>query len=180
MSGRNDAVMRRAWLGLGGNIGDPVAAMAEALSCIDGRTDSRVVSVSPVYRTPPWGVTDQPWFFNAAAEIETRLEPEALLDAALETERRLKRVRRERWGPRVIDIDILAIEGVEAHEGRLTLPHPRMTERAFVMVPLADIAPDLVVKGRPVAAWATETDRAGIETAIAGGDWWLRNAEEAN
>ena len=92
--------------------------------------------MSPVYKTPPWGVTDQPWFYNAAAEIRTSLDPEALLDLVLDTELRLKRVRRERWGPRVIDIDVLAYEGVGEREGRLTLPHPRMTERAFVMVPL--------------------------------------------
>lgn len=166
--------MQTAWLGLGGNIGEPVAAMGSALRKINRRADSRVVKVSPVYRTPPWGVTDQPWFYNAAAEIRTSLDPEALLDLVLDTELRLKRVRRERWGPRVIDIDVLAYEGVGEREGRLTLPHPRMTERAFVMVPLRDIAPDLVVKGRTVAQWAEETESAGIEMAIADANWWRR------
>lgn len=175
MPGRNEMPMKAAWLGLGGNIGDPVEAMGNALRMIDRRSDSRVVTVSPVYKTPPWGVTDQPWFFNAAAEIATTLEPEALLDVVLDIERRLKRVRRERWGPRVIDIDVLAYEGVGEREGRLTLPHPRMTERAFVMVPLLDIAPRLVVKKKPAADWLDDTDRAGIELAIADRDWWRRS-----
>jgi 2-amino-4-hydroxy-6-hydroxymethyldihydropteridine diphosphokinase len=174
LPGRSDEAMRAAWLGLGGNIGDPVAAMARALRRIDRRADSRVVSVSPVYRTPPWGVADQPWFFNAAAAIRTRLEPEALLDFVLDTEVRLKRVRRERWGPRIIDIDVLAYEGFEASDGRLTLPHPRMTERAFVMVPLADVAPELVIHGKPVAEWAKAGNRDGIEIAIADAGWWRR------
>lgn len=174
--GPDNRGMKAAWLGLGGNIGDPVAAMASALRRINRRSDSRVAKVSTVYRTPPWGMTDQPWFFNAAAEIRTSLEPEALLDLVLDTELRLKRVRRERWGPRVIDIDVLAYEGVGQQDGRLTLPHPRMTERAFVMVPLADIAPDLVIKGERVDEWARTTDRAGIEPAISDKGWWRRKS----
>lgn len=184
MPGRNDgpmhddAPMHRAWLGLGGNIGDPVAAMRRALQHIDGRADAQVSRVSPVYRTPPWGLAEQPEFLNAAAEIRTRLEPEALLDAVLETELQLKRVRSVRWGPRTIDIDVLAYENIEANSERLTLPHPRMTERAFVMVPLADIAPDLMISGKRVREWAAQADRAGIESAISGAQWWREPAED--
>lgn len=163
---------RRAALGLGGNVGDPVRAMAEALRALDARADCRVVAVSRLYRTPPWGKTDQDWFFNACALVDTRLRPEALLDACLGIEKAMKRERRERWGPRTIDIDVLAYEGVEQAGGRLELPHPRMTGRGFVLMPLADIAPDLVVSGRTVQDWLGAADVAGIEPAGAGPDWW--------
>ena len=110
---------RKATLGLGGNIGDPVQAMAEALRALDARPDSRVLAVSRLYRTPPWGKTDQDWFFNACALVETMLAPEALLDTCLDIERVMKRERKERWGPRTIDIDVLTFEGVEQSGGRL-------------------------------------------------------------
>ncbi|GGA84202.1 2-amino-4-hydroxy-6-hydroxymethyldihydropteridine diphosphokinase [Brucella endophytica] len=165
--------MKRAWLGLGGNIGDPVAAMGQALRLLDERNDTRVVAVSSVYRTPPWGKTDQDWFHNACAEIETTLSPIGLLDACLDIEKGLKRLRLERWGPRTIDIDVLAFEGVEnLDEPTLTLPHPRMTERAFVLVPLAEIAPGLVANGRTVAEWRAGCDDKGVERIE--GEWWLK------
>ena len=163
---------RRATLGLGGNIGDPVQAMAEALRALDGRADSRVLAVSRLYRTPPWGKTDQDWFFNACALVETALAPEALLDACLTIERAMKRERKERWGPRTIDIDVLTFEGAEQSGGRLELPHPRMTARGFVLMPLADVAPMLEVGGRAVADWLRDADITGIEPANAGPDWW--------
>lgn len=163
---------RRATLGLGGNIGDPVRSMAEALRALDARADCRVVAVSRLYRTPPWGKTDQDWFFNACALIETSLAPESLLDTCLGIERDMKRERKERWGPRTIDIDVLTFEGVEQAGGRLELPHPRMTGRGFVLMPLADVAPALKVQGRTVEAWLGEADVTGIEPADADPDWW--------
>ena len=162
---------RKATLGLGGNIGDPVQAMAEALRALDARPDSRVLAVSRLYRTPPWGKTDQDWFFNACALVETTLAPEALLDTCLDIERVMKRERKERWGPRTIDIDVLTYEGVEQAGGRLELPHPRMTGRGFVLMPLADIAPGLVVAGRTIADWLGDADVAGIEPASTGPEW---------
>jgi len=165
-------VFRRAALGLGGNIGDPVRAMADALQALDGRADCRVAAVSRLYRTPPWGKTDQDWFFNACALVETTLSPEALLDTCLGIERDMKRERKERWGPRTIDIDVLTYEGVAQAGGRLELPHPRMTGRGFVLMPLADIAPPMEVEGRAVADWLKEADVAGIEPASAGPEWW--------
>ena len=165
-------VFRRAALGLGGNIGDPVRAMADALQALDGRPDCRVAAVSRLYRTPPWGKTDQDWFFNACALVETTLSPEALLDTCLGIERDMKRERKERWGPRTIDIDVLTYEGVAQAGGRLELPHPRMTGRGFVLMPLADIAPAMEVEGRAVADWLKEADVAGIEPASAGPEWW--------
>ncbi|MBN9055942.1 MAG: 2-amino-4-hydroxy-6-hydroxymethyldihydropteridine diphosphokinase [Shinella sp. 65-6] len=164
--------LRQATLGLGGNIGDPVRSMAEALRMLDARPDCRVVAVSRLYRTPPWGKTDQDWFFNACALVETTLAPEALLDACLGIERDMKRERKERWGPRTIDIDVLTFEGVKQAGGRLELPHPRMTARGFVLMPLADVAPSLDVGGRTVEAWLKDADIAGIEPAGAGPDWW--------
>ena len=163
---------RTATLGLGGNIGDPKAAMARALVDLDCRPDCRVVAVSRLYRTPPWGKTDQDWFFNACALVETLLSPEDLLDACLGIEREMKRERLERWGPRTIDIDVLTFEGVAQRGGRLELPHPRMTGRGFVLMPLADIAPDLAVESRPVQDWLQEADVTGIEVADENSDWW--------
>ena len=163
---------RRATLGLGGNIGDPVKAMAEALRALDARADCRVLAVSRLYRTPPWGKTDQDWFFNSCALVETTLAPEALLDTCLGIEREMKRERKERWGPRTIDIDVLTFEGVAQSGGRLELPHPRMTGRGFVLMPLVDVAPMLDVEGRTVADWLKDADVKGIEPASAGSDWW--------
>ena len=165
-------VFRRAALGLGGNIGDPVRAMADALQALDGRADCRVAAVSRLYRTPPWGKTDQDWFFNACTLVETTLSPEALLDTCLGIERDMKRERKERWGPRTIDIDVLTYEGVAQAGGRLELPHPRMTGRGFVLMPLADIAPAMEIEGRAVTDWLKEADVAGIEPASTGSEWW--------
>ncbi len=164
--------MKRAWLGLGGNIGDVKAAMAVALQTFDDAEDMRVLMVSPIYKTPPWGVEDQPWFLNCCAEIQTSLSPEELLETCQAAERAGKRERIRRWGPRTIDIDILVFEGVEQIEQRLVLPHPRMTERAFVLVPLADIAPDLLVQSVSVTEHCANTDKSGVELANADPTWW--------
>lgn len=167
----------RAWLGLGGNIDDPVASMGQALRLLDAREDTRVAAVSPVYRTPPWGKTDQAWFYNACAEIETALPPLDLIVVCLAVEHSLKRVRLERWGPRTIDIDILAMQeaagrAITMDEPALELPHPRMCERAFVLVPLSDIAPSLQIAGKSVAEWEAACDKAGIEKARTDAGWW--------
>lgn len=170
MSGQNSAETR-AWLGLGGNLGDPRAAMATALQALDASDRVRVVAVSSLYSTPPWGKTDQPDFLNAVAEVATTLDARGLLDLCLATERTLKRVRAERWGPRLIDMDVLVFGEERVDEDGLVVPHPRMAERAFVMVPLAEIAPDLDIGGKPAAAIAAGLDRAGIEP-IARPSWW--------
>lgn len=164
-----------AALGLGGNIGDPPATMAKALELLDARPDTRVTAVSRLYRTPPWGKTDQAWFYNACALVDTALSPGDLLDACQQIERRLKRMREERWGPRTIDIDVLTHGDFSSSAPVLTVPHPRMTERGFVMVPLSDIAAELVVEGRPVSQWGEMADTAGIESVSADGTWWRRD-----
>lgn len=162
----------RATLGLGGNLDNPVRAMALALRTLDGRDDVTVAAVSRVYRTPPWGKTDQSFFYNSCASVDTTLSPEALLDVCLEIEREMKRVRIERWGPRTIDIDVLTYGDIEQTEPLLTIPHPRMTERGFVLMPLADFAPDLMVSGRKVVDWLGDVDVEGIEISDESHEWW--------
>lgn len=169
MSGRTNTV----FLSLGGNLGDPAQSIASALRMLNEDGETRVVTVSSLYRTPPWGKTDQPDFLNIAAELTTELTPHALLELCLETERKLKRVREERWGPRLIDIDILVFGNRAIHETELAVPHPRMLERAFVMVPLAEIAPELVLAGKTVSERLAAMDIAGIERLPSGRGWWL-------
>ncbi|WP_256750381.1 2-amino-4-hydroxy-6-hydroxymethyldihydropteridine diphosphokinase [Mesorhizobium sp. Mes31] len=169
MSGPNSTV----YLSLGGNLGDPAKSMGAALRMLDADGDTRVTGVSSLYRTPPWGKLDQPDFLNAAAEISTGLAPRALLDLCLDAERKLKRVREERWGPRLIDIDILVFGERVIHETGLEVPHPRMLERAFVLAPLAEIAPGLVVGGRSITDRLAAVDTSGIERLPSGRDWWL-------
>ncbi|MBO3760666.1 2-amino-4-hydroxy-6-hydroxymethyldihydropteridine diphosphokinase [Ciceribacter sp. L1K23] len=149
--------------------------MADALARLDGRDDCRVVSVSKLYRTPPWGKTDQADFLNCCALIETRLAPQPLLELCLSIEREMKRVRIERWGPRTIDIDILTYDDQDVSTETLAIPHPRITERAFVLVPLADIAPELDIAGKSVRDWTSIVDAGGIEAASADGGWWRSN-----
>ncbi|MDN2568277.1 2-amino-4-hydroxy-6-hydroxymethyldihydropteridine diphosphokinase [Aquibium sp. A9E412] len=172
MSGRNSPVA--AYLGLGGNLGDPAAAMATALRRLDAHAAITVAAVSSLYRTPPWGKTDQPDFLNAVARLDTHLAPRALLEALLAVERGLDRVRGERWGPRPIDLDILLHGTATVAEPGLSVPHPRMLERAFVLLPLAEIAPDLRVAGAAIAAHAARVDASGVVRLPGGGDWWRK------
>jgi 2-amino-4-hydroxy-6-hydroxymethyldihydropteridine diphosphokinase len=146
--------------------------MAAALRILDADPRTEVAAVSSLYRTPPWGKTDQPDFLNAAAEVLTSHTPRDLLDLCLDAERQLKRVRQERWGPRLIDIDILVFGDRVVHESGLEIPHPRMLERAFVLAPLAEIAPDFIASGRPLSDHLAEIDTTGIERLPAGRDWW--------
>lgn len=164
--------MTIATLGLGGNIGNPPAAMAQALSTLALHDDCNLLAVSHLYSTPPWGKTDQADFFNCCAMIETTLAAEALLDLCLDIERDMKRVRLERWGPRTIDIDVLTFGDESIVTERVEIPHPRMTERGFVLLPLADIAPDIRVKGRDVASWLSDADTTGIKRANEKREWW--------
>ena len=146
--------MNTAYVALGANIGDPTATVLAAFAALANLTDSRVVHTSSLYRTAPVGLTNQPDFINAVAMLETGLAPEELLDALLDLEARFGRVRRDRNGPRTLDLDLLLYNDIELDLPRLTLPHPRLHLRAFVLHPLAEIAPGLVIPGRgSVAAW---------------------------
>jgi 2-amino-4-hydroxy-6-hydroxymethyldihydropteridine diphosphokinase len=157
--------MAEALLGLGGNLGDVRTTLARAVTALcDGR-EVKLVARSSDYRTPPWGVADQPSFINLAIVVETALTPRALLDRALAVEAMLgrDRTKERRWGPRILDIDIIAFGNLEIEGPGLTLPHPHLFERAFVLAPLAEIAPDRKIKGITVAEAFTRLDPGGIE-----------------
>ena len=158
---KNDS-RARVVLALGGNVGDKVKSLRRALRALTSEPGIELTAVSRFYRTPPWGKTDQDWFVNACALGRTRLEPEALLERVKALEVKLGRAPAERWGPRVIDIDLVAYDEVTLKSERLTLPHPELFNRAFVLVPLAEIAPDLVIAGVRVGEAA---GRLGAEAA---------------
>jgi 2-amino-4-hydroxy-6-hydroxymethyldihydropteridine diphosphokinase len=154
-----------ALLGLGGNLGDIRVTLDQAVRRFADGLDIMLTARSSDYRTPPWGVTDQPPFINCAIAVATELSPRALLERALAVEQVLgrDRAREQRWGPRAVDIDLLAYDDVEMNEPDLALPHPRLFERAFVLVPLAEIAPGRVIAGRRVREAAAQVDASGIE-----------------
>ena len=141
----------RMVLALGGNVGDKVLSLRRALRAIAAEPEIELIAVSRFYRTPPWGKTDQDWFVNACALGRTSLKPEALLERMKALEVELGREPTERWGPRVIDIDLIAYDDMALKTDRLTLPHPELFNRAFVLAPLAEIAPDFVIAGVRVA-----------------------------
>jgi 2-amino-4-hydroxy-6-hydroxymethyldihydropteridine diphosphokinase len=156
--------MAGAFIALGGNVGDVRTALSQAISQLCEGSHVTLKARSSDYQTPPWGVTEQPPFINACIEVDTRLSPRGLLDRIHEVERAFgrDRHREERWGPRTVDIDILTYDNVTMDEERLTLPHPRLFERAFVLVPLVEIAPDLVISGVPVRAACERVDMSAI------------------
>lgn len=147
-----------ALIGLGSNIGDKAANIARAVALLTEKGDIRLVAESRLYRTAPWGVVDQDWFVNACIAVATHLDPHALLQRCLDVETAMKRVRTRHWGPRVIDVDVLVCRNVTLNGPDLTLPHPRITERAFVLVPLAEIAPDQEINGRTVSDWLAHSE----------------------
>ena len=155
--------MNTAYVALGANLGDPASTVRAAFAALANLPESRIVHCSSLYRTAPVGMTEQPEFVNAVAELETSLAPEALLDALLEVEQRFGRIRAERNGPRTLDLDLLLYNDQFVDLPRLTLPHPRLHLRAFVLQPLAEIAPNLQIPGRgSVAAWLPAVANQGI------------------
>ncbi|MHB0938601.1 MAG: 2-amino-4-hydroxy-6-hydroxymethyldihydropteridine diphosphokinase [Armatimonadota bacterium] len=145
--------MQRVYLSLGSNLGDREGYLRRALELLARLPGTRVVATSSMVETPPWGKTDQPAFLNMAAALDTSLTPEELLGETRNIENALGRQRTEHWGPRTIDIDLLVFEGEERDTPTLKLPHPYLTERRFVLEPLAEIAPGLVVRGKTVRDW---------------------------
>ncbi|HET8555444.1 MAG TPA: 2-amino-4-hydroxy-6-hydroxymethyldihydropteridine diphosphokinase [Rhodanobacteraceae bacterium] len=140
--------MVQAYVALGANLGDPQAQVRAAMRALDTLAQTRVTARSPLYLTPPWGVTAQPAFVNAVAGIETALSAHALLAALQTLESRAGRTRDgQRWGPRVLDLDLLLYEDAQYQDEQLAIPHPRLAERAFVLLPLADIAATLEIPG---------------------------------
>ncbi|MDD5328564.1 MAG: 2-amino-4-hydroxy-6-hydroxymethyldihydropteridine diphosphokinase [Sulfuricella sp.] len=143
---------KRAFIGLGSNLADPDAQIHKAFAELGKLPRTRLLAQSSLYRSAPVGYADQPDFINAVAEIETGLEPHQLLEVLLDMEHRHGRVREFRNAPRILDLDILLYNDLACHEHGLTLPHPRMHERAFVLQPLHEIAPQCVIGGHgPVA-----------------------------
>ncbi len=155
--------MNTAFVALGANLGDPAANLRAAFAALANLPESRVVRASSLYRTAPVGFAEQPEFVNAVAELATALAPEALLDALFDIEQRFGRIRAERNGPRTLDLDLLLYNNLAIDLPRLTLPHPRLHLRAFVLQPLAEIAPHQIIPGRgTVAAWLPAVANQGI------------------
>ncbi|QHC27418.1 2-amino-4-hydroxy-6-hydroxymethyldihydropteridine diphosphokinase [Streptomyces sp. GS7] len=156
---------KRAVISLGSNLGNRLETLQGAVDALEDTPGLRVKAVSPVYETEPWGVDpgSQPSYFNAVVLIKTTLPPESLLERGHAIEEAFERVRDERWGPRTIDVDILAYQDVVSQDPRLTLPHPRAHERAFVLVPWHDVDPAAEVPGRgAVAALLSAVGSAGV------------------
>ena len=151
--------MTLAYVGLGANLGAREETLRRAVALLGEAEGVDVRTVSELRETEPVGVVDQPPFLNGAVELETTLSPRELLDLLLEIERSLGRVRSERWGPRVIDLDLLVYGGEVVDEPGLRVPHPRLHERRFALEPLAELDPGLEVPGRAsVSALLAELD----------------------
>lgn len=160
---RSNAPWTQVVLGLGGNVGDAPATIDAALRALAARGHVKVDRISSLYRTKPWGPVAQPDFANACAMATTHFAPRALLAECKAVEALLGRQTTERWGPRAIDIDILYYEGVTVEDPDLVIPHQSLMQRAFVLVPLAEIAPNLVIAGRRIDDAAASLGSGGVE-----------------
>jgi len=162
---------QKAWLGLGGNVGDVLRNMHSALAFLVAGGDVKIVRSSSVFETPPWGLVEQPVFLNCCVEVSTCLEPDALLELCLASEKSLKRERGVKWGPRTIDVDILLLENGVFDSRKLEVPHPRILERAFVLVPLAQIAGGQMLAGKSISEWREQVGDKGI-LQVAGSEYF--------
>ncbi|MFT3730619.1 MAG: 2-amino-4-hydroxy-6-hydroxymethyldihydropteridine diphosphokinase [Hyphomicrobium sp.] len=151
-----------AVLALGTNIGDRVANIEDAIDRLGADGVVKVVARSRLYRTAPWGVTDQDWFVNACVGVQTALSPHELLRRCQAVENDMGRVRVQHWGPRIIDVDILTFGKRQICEPDLVVPHPLIAERAFVLVPLRDIAPDFSIGGQTLDAMLSELNAEDV------------------
>ncbi len=149
---RAPAGEHQAYLGLGGNLDGSLQAMQQAAALLDALPDSRITACSPLYRSPAWGVTDQPDFLNAVVMLETYLSPPTLLAHTQRLEKKLGRLPSRRWGERLIDIDILLYGQHVVITPELRIPHPYLTQRIFALRPLLDIAPNVHIPGHGSAA----------------------------
>ncbi len=154
--------MNTAYLGLGSNLGDRRQHLTEAVRRLHAGPARQVVKISSVYESSPVGVAAQPDFLNLVVQVATVQAPHELLAECLRIETGLGRVRRERWGPRTIDIDLLLYGDVCIDDENLMVPHPRMRERSFVLVPLAEMAPALRLDGKTIGALAAALGEAGL------------------
>ena len=154
--------MTTAYIALGSNLGDRAALLRGALAALQRGDEVRVMAESAVYETAPVGGPAQPDYLNMVVAVKTSLSPEALLERCLAIEAEHGRVRRERWGARTLDLDLLSYDAATLRTERLTLPHPRMAERAFVLVPLAEVAPELKIGDATADELAARIDRSGL------------------
>jgi 2-amino-4-hydroxy-6-hydroxymethyldihydropteridine diphosphokinase len=157
--------MADALIALGGNVGDVRATFKKAIANICGMAQGVLLARSSDYATPPWGNEQQARFVNACIEIETSLDPHALLFTLHKIEQKFGRDRAHEahWGPRTLDLDLIAYDDLSIDKPELTLPHPLLFERAFVLVPLAEIAPDRTIAGRSLKAALAQVSTEGIE-----------------
>ncbi|MCB1567353.1 MAG: 2-amino-4-hydroxy-6-hydroxymethyldihydropteridine diphosphokinase [Xanthomonadales bacterium] len=167
----------RAFIGLGSNLADPVAQLQRAVTGLASTPGISVRRVSSLYRTAPWGETGQPDFINAVAEIETVLDAEPLLAELIRLEREAGRTRERRWGPRTLDLDLLLHGDTQSTQAHLQLPHPRMHQRAFVLAPLAELVPNLVLgEHGSISDLLERVGLSGIQRLSAAADPQLRIA----
>lgn len=155
-----------AWIGLGGNLGDVQQTLASACIAIRELSSDELI-ISPIYESEPWGIADQPVFLNQVVGIVPNALPGKTLSTLLDIERRHGRIRGQKWGPRTLDLDILSWPDITMESEALTLPHPRLTERGFVLAPWADVAPNLI----PFGMSQTINDMLG---ALDGSGWVRR------
>jgi len=157
--------MANVLISLGGNVGDVRATFGKAIANICGMTQAVLLARSSDYATPPWGDEQQEPFVNACIEIETTLDPHALLFTLHKIEKKFGRDRAQerRWGPRTLDLDVIAYDDVRLDKPELTLPHPRLFERAFVLVPLVEIVPDRLIAGQTPRQALARVSADGIE-----------------
>lgn len=155
--------MNKAYLGLGTNMGDREGYLRQACEILQNHTQINILKISKVYETKAWGYTEQDDFFNICVEIETELSPGELLKVCHLIEEELNRVRVIRWGPRTIDVDILFFNNIISEDESLTLPHPRIKERAFVLIPLMDLNKELIINNKPIYYYFSKLSKKEIE-----------------
>jgi 2-amino-4-hydroxy-6-hydroxymethyldihydropteridine diphosphokinase len=152
-----------AILGLGSNVGDKKRNIDTAIDALTKDGSIQLLARSAFYKSAPWGGVDQDWFVNVCVKVATTRSPRTLLEACQRVENDMGRVRRERWGPRNIDVDILTYGNVRVEDADLVIPHPRIGERAFVLVPLREIAPDMSIDGTSIAKALSRLDSSDVK-----------------
>lgn len=155
--------MNKAYLGLGTNMGDKQAYLKEACKIISDNPNINIVKISKVYKTKAWGYTNQDDFLNICIEVDTNLSPEELLEVCHEVENKLNRVRVIRWGPRTIDVDILFFNNIISTDENLILPHPRIKERAFVLIPLMDLNKELAIDNKTISYYLSNLEKEELK-----------------
>ena len=158
--------MRECYVALGSNLDSPTNHIIKAVTELNSLPQTKVILSSSLYRSAPWGMVSQPHFINAVVKLETTLCAKNLLEQLLLLEKQHGRERQTKFGPRTLDCDLLLYQDETIDEPNLTIPHPFMTERVFVLLPLAEIAPELMIQGQSVLTWLSRCDHSQIEKLI--------------